>query len=171
MLHTEQNTRQYFPVPCNMISFLTEEMQLSGMHHEGTQGSVNTVPCTTWNSVFTFTAWPLDSYRRRPQYHGMGGWVRSKTGLHILRKISYPHQISTDSTFIQPVHQSLYQTNYPSWQKHNFIYRRHANYSTFMVTGCITLQSTVPFLFRLQICVCIFTVFLHCMCQKFGPLQ
>jgi len=42
MLHIEQNTRQYFLVLCNMISFLTTEMQISGMHHEGTKGSVST---------------------------------------------------------------------------------------------------------------------------------
>jgi len=37
MLHIEQNTRQYFLVLFNMISFLTAELQLSDMHHEGTQ--------------------------------------------------------------------------------------------------------------------------------------
>ena len=153
-LHIEQNTRKYFLVLFNKISFLTAELQLSCM-----KGNLSTVPCTTRKSVLTFTAWPLDCYRKRPQYHGIGRWVGSKIGLHIWRKISYPCQISTDSMFIQPVHQSLHQMNYPSWQEHNFIYRKHADYSTVMVTGCITLQSTVTFLFRLQIYVCNFLYF------------
>ena len=85
MLHIEQNTRQYFLVPCNVISLLIAQLQLSGMHHDSTQGRVTTVPCTTRKSVLMFTAWPLDSYRKRPQYHGIGGWVGPKTGPHIWR--------------------------------------------------------------------------------------
>ena len=85
MLHIEQNTRQHFLILCNMISLLTAQLQLSCMHHDSTLGCVNTVPCTTKMSLFTFTAWPLDSYRKRSQYHGIGGWVGPKTGLHIWR--------------------------------------------------------------------------------------
>lgn len=155
-----------------MISFLTAKLQLSGMHKPRRHTEKHKYSSMHYKEVsvhihclatlFLQKETPILLNRR------MSG---PNTDLHIWRKLSYPCQISTTSSFVQPVHQSQYQINYPSWQKYNFIYRRHANYSTFMVTGCITLQSTVPFLFRLQIYVCIFLYFLNSKCEKLGPLQ
>jgi len=83
ILHIEQNTRQYFLVLCNVIRFLTAELQLSGMCHDGTEGRVTTVPCTTRTSVFKFAAWPLDSYRERPWNRRTGGTQNWVTHLQI----------------------------------------------------------------------------------------